>query len=112
MASCDRFKVIDPTVVDIDRMQLETTYMWNQDMLEMWDECYELAVANPRIDLTGDLPDNLNTIVGNLGNGIIRSENPSTWAQLKEQNREAFEYYIDELNAMVADYVTDGTTIE
>lgn len=112
LASCDRFKVIDPTVIDIDRMQLETTYMWNQDMLEMWDECYELAVANPRIDLTGDLPDNLNTIVGNLGNGIIRSENPSTWAQLKEQNREAFEYYIDELNAMVADYVTDGTTIE
>ncbi len=111
LASCDRFKIIDPTVISIDRLQLENTYKWTQEMLEMWDTCYDLAAANPRIDLTGDLPTNLNNIIGNLGNGIIRNENPSTWAQLKEQNREAFDYYIEELNSMVADY-QEGEIVE
>lgn len=104
LASCNRFKVVDPTVVRIDRKQLEEIYMWNQDMLDMWDVCRELALANQRIDFTGDLPKNLGDALGNLDNGIIRSANPSSWAQLKEQNRDAVEFYIEELNQRIDDY--------
>lgn len=104
LAACNRFKIIDPTVVRIDRKQLEEVYMWNQEMLEMWDTCRELALANQRIDLTGDLPTNLGDALGSLSNGIIRNANPSTWAQLKEQNREKVDYYIEELNALIAEY--------
>lgn len=106
LASCNRFKIVDPTVVRIDRKQLEEIYMWNDEMLTMWDKCRELGLAHQRIDLTGDLPSNLQDKVGNLGSGnaIIRNSNPSTWAQLKEQNSEAINYYIDELNELISEY--------
>ena len=55
------------------------------------------------MDLTGDLPSNLATALGRLSDGIIRNSNPSSWAQLKEENRESVEYYIEELNALIAD---------
>ena len=103
LAACNRFKIVDPTVVRIDRKQLEEVYKWNQEMLEMWDTCREIALANQRMDLTGDLPSNLATALGRLSDGIIRNSNPSSWAQLKEENRESVEYYIEELNALIAD---------
>ena len=102
-AACERFKRIDPTVENIDRKQLREVYKWNQEMLEMWDTCREIALANQRMDLTGDLPSNLATALGRLSDGIIRNSNPSSWAQLKEENRESVEYYIEELNALIAD---------
>lgn len=111
LASCDRFKVIDPTVIDIDAKQLRETYLWNDDMMAMREECYNIAVANPRIDLTGDLPSNLNDVIGRLGNDIIRSVEPATWAQIKESNREAFEYYIAELNADIAEFNETGEAV-
>ncbi len=104
LACCDRFKIIDPTVVKIDKKQLKEVYMWTDEMLDMYDTCYNLAVANQRIDLTGDLPKSLADTCGSLGDGIIRNSNPSSWAQLKEQNREKFDYSIEELNALIADY--------
>ena len=102
-AACERFKRIDPTVENIDRKQLREVYKWNDEMLEMWDTCREIALANQRMDLTGDLPSNLATALGRLSDGIIRNSNPSSWAQLKEENRESVEYYIEELNALIAD---------
>ena len=105
LAACNRFKIVDPTVVRIDRKQLEEVYKWNQEMLEMWDTCREIALANQRIDLTGNLPDGLQNTINNLGNGIIRNTTPSTWAQLKEQNQESFDYYIDELNSLISEGV-------
>ena len=103
-AACERFKVVDPTVVRIDKKQLQEVYKWTDEMLDMWDTCREIALANQRIDLTGDLPKSLGDVCGDLGNGIIRNSNPSSWAQLKEQNREKFDYSIEELNALIADY--------
>ena len=105
LAACNRFKIVDPTVVRIDRKQLEEVYKWNQEMHEMWDTCREIALANQRIDLTGNLPDGLQNTINNLGNGIIRNTTPSTWAQLKEQNQESFDYYIDELNSLISEGV-------
>ncbi len=104
LAACNRFKIVDPTVVRIDRKQLEEVYMWNEDMLNMWDTCRELALAHQRIDLTGNLPDNLQDVINNLDRGIVRAAEPTSWAQLKEKNRESFEYYIDELNDLIAEY--------
>ncbi len=43
LAACERFKVLDPTVISIDEKQLKETYLWTKEMLDMWDECYQLA---------------------------------------------------------------------
>lgn len=109
LATCERFKIIDPTVIDIDRNQLKQKYLWTEEMLEMYDTCKEIAQANPRAIVTGDMTDNLNSIISTFQYGPCRSDNPSTWAQVKEQNRDALDYYLEELNTMMAELAESGT---
>ena len=104
LAACERFKILDPTVVSIDRKNLENIYLWNQDMLAMWDEQYVIAERTPVVYYTGNLQDSLNSALGVLCDGINRTNEPATWAQLKEQYSETIDYYTEELNQMVADY--------
>lgn len=108
LASCERFKILDPTVVNIDRRQLEEKYMWTQEMLDMYDTCKEIAAANPRAIVTGDMTDNINSAVSTFQYGPCRSANPSTWAQVKEQHSEALEYYLEEFNAMMEEFAENG----
>lgn len=105
LASCIRFKAIDPIVIQIDERQLRDIYLWNDDMIEMSKECQRLAQANFLMGSANNIPSNLQSVYSRLENGIIRSgSNPSTWAQLKEANGESFEYYIEELNAIIKEF--------
>lgn len=105
LASCLRFKTIDPTVMAIDERQLKDVYLWNDDMIEMSKECKKLADANFIMGSANNIPSSLQSVCDRLGRSIVRGgSNPSTWAQLKEANREAFEYSIEELNALIDDY--------
>ncbi len=99
LASCERFKVLDPTVVSFDRRQLEEKYFWTQEMLTMWDTCYALANSGEAIVSYGDgYGPQLASIVSAFeSNG--KSVEAKTWAQLKEQNYESLDYYLEELNA-------------
>ena len=105
LASCIRFKAIDPIVIQIDERQLRDIYLWNDDMIEMSKECQRLAQANFLMGSANNIPSSLQSVYSRLENGIIRSgANPSTWAQLKEANGESFEYYIEELNAIIEEF--------
>ena len=107
LAACMRFKKIDPIVIQIDNRQLKEKYHWSDEMIEMSNECKEIADRHVVIDLTGNLPNNLQGAMGNLGgNAIARSADPSSWAQIKEEYKEQVQYYIDELNAMINEYDT------
>ena len=108
LTACERFKIVDPTVVDIDRKQLKEKYLWTDEMLAMYDTCNDIANAHPRAIVTGDLTEGLNNIIANCQYGPCRSATPSTWAQFKEQNSESLEYYLEELNTMMDDYNTNG----
>ena len=62
--------------------------------------CQEIADANFVVDPTGNLPDNLQSAIRNMmGDGIIRTANDTSWAQLKENNSETIDYFIEQLNA-------------
>ncbi len=104
LAACERFKIIDPTVVNIDQKQLKEIYYWTDEMLEMDSICYELASANQIMVLTGDLSDGLETALNSVLTNITRTNEPSTWASIKETYRDQIDYYIDELNAMIDSY--------
>lgn len=104
LATCMRFKIVDPIVINIDENQLRNVYKWNDDMIEMSKICKEIATEHERLDATGNLPDNLQNAVNNVQTGITRAAEPTTWAQLKETYREQIEYYIDELNNDIANY--------
>ena len=106
LASCIRFKVIDPVVQQIDEKQLRTIYLWNDDMIEMSKECQRLSMEHFSMGVGGSLPDGLQSVISRFQDSIVRGgSNPSTWAQLKEANSDSLDYYIEELNNMVKDFV-------
>lgn len=107
LAMCDRFKVLDPTVISIDRKQKEEVYLWNEEMLEMHDICYELSNAHDSIVVSmGDgLGKHLIDVVSQfeyMARG--QSSTAKTWAQLKEANLEKITYYLDELNKSIDEF--------
>lgn len=108
LASCIRFKHIDPVVRDIDKRQLKEVYLWSDDMLEMKEECQRIADGHYMFSLAGDLNQNLNDVLG-FANEIPRSASPNTWASLKESNRDRLAYYIDELNSLIDEYNQDNS---
>lgn len=108
LSACERFKVIDPTVMDIDRRQKQDIYLWNDEMLNMWDICYGIA-NNPQtalIDYEGGIGSQLSGIVSQF-TCMGMSSDPKTWAQLKESNSEKLAYYIDDLNTRIDAMVDD-----
>ena len=103
-ASCCRFKVIDPTVVDIDRKQLQEVYLWTDEMLDMWDTMYEIASSQTTvINYEGGIG-TLTRYVDNC-QFIHTQQNPSTWAQTKEANAEPIAYYLDSLNLAIDEHI-------
>ena len=110
-AACERFKVLDPTVVSIDRRQLEEKYLWTEEMLEMYDTCKALAQKgeNTLVEYGEGLGAQLYSRSDGLK--IIARQSPTnstTWAQAKEQNAESLQYYIDELNTKVDEFIANG----
>lgn len=107
LASCERFKAIDPTVMSIDRRQLEDTYMWTDEMLKMYDHCVELANsmgADTIVDYSYGMGDSLYSAVNSL-KSQTRSSTPQTWAQGKEKYSDTIDYYLEELNANIDTYI-------
>lgn len=104
LAQCERFKIIDPTVIDIDRKQLKETYKWNDEMLDMYDRCKEIVQENTIMFYTGNLNSGLNDAYNSVSWGINRAGASSSWAQLKEKYSDTIDYYIEELNSMISDY--------
>lgn len=104
-AACERFKIVDPTVERIDRKQLQEKYLWTDEMLEMYDECRRLILKNTYMYLNGNFIDNLNTAYNHFRDDIARGGANTTWAQLKESYSENFDYYLEEQNAVIEEYI-------
>ncbi len=103
-AACCRFKVIDPTVIDIDRRQLKEVYLWTDEMLDMRDTMYKLAGSyNTVIDYEAGIGDLVNYV--NECIFITTKRNPSTWAQSKEANNDRINYYLDVLNTQIQEAI-------
>ncbi len=111
LASCDRFKILDPTVVSIDEKQLRETYLWTDEMLEMYDVCYELANAEGAfVDYEEGMGSKLFSSLGEFKHmGRLTTE--QTWAQMKEKYTEQVEYYLNALNTDLAAFIA-GETVE
>ncbi len=106
LAMCDRFKVLDPTVMSIDRKQKIEKYLWTDEMLDMYDLCVEKANS-------GDIvlafePESFSSNLGQVLDDIEKSamqSNATTWAQIKEANGDQLQYYLDDFNARVDEYI-------
>ena len=111
--SCARFQALDPVVKAIDRRQLQETYGWTDEMIEMDEECYRLANGiNVMINYNAGLGEDLATIVSYEGTmkaiGHSTSRNTETWAQLKEANTDRVAYMVEEINTRMDNFVASG----
>ncbi|MCD8107693.1 MAG: ABC transporter substrate-binding protein [Oscillospiraceae bacterium] len=109
LAACDRFKVLDPTVISVDEMQLRDTYLWTQEMLDMYETVYDLC-TDPDSILVGidGVSDKLSSVISSFTAGY-HYEEVSTWAQLKESYSDMLDYYIDELNSQIDEFDPEAT---
>ncbi len=112
MCQCTRFKTIDPVVRQIDRKQLKEKLLWTDEMLDMRDACMNIANGeHPIVDYGDGMGTELASINGTfMGLGTMRDA--QSWAQLKEANSERLQYYIDELNKDINDFIERGGTFE
>lgn len=109
LASCDRFKSIDPTVMSVDRKQKVEKYLWTDEMLDMYDLCVELANSGDVL-LSYD-EKGLGGSVGNAIETIERNgmqQDSTSWAQLKEANSDKLTFYLEELNDKVMAFKETG----
>ncbi len=102
LASCERFKVVDPIVVSVDEMQLRNIYLWNDDMLDMWDTCNKIVADADNTLYEYSLGAKLSGYVNNLVSNA-NGDNPTSWASLKESNAPAIDHYVAQLNEQIAD---------
>lgn len=109
LASCERFKIVDPTVVSIDRKQLQEIYLWTDEMLDMYDHCYALAQETIQMYYNGNFTDALNKTYNSLRDGVARSSTPTTWAQLKEKYTDTFDYNLAEQNDQIARFIEENS---
>lgn len=122
LAMCDRFKIVDPTVVNIDEYQLKNTYKWTDEMLDMYHTCYEMAnsgVGNILLTYGVDADAGYGSDIG----GMLRNFNDdighptsaggaATWAQAKASYQDTLEYNIDELNKRLDEFEASGGVAE
>lgn len=105
LASCVRFKLLDPTVIRIDKKQLKEIYKWSDEMLDMYDECYRIVNERTRMYLNGNFIDNLNNAYNGIRDSIKNvSGDGTSWAQRKENYRDQIDYYIEEQNGLMDSY--------
>ena len=100
MAACDRFKTVDPTVVNIDRRQLKEKKGWTEEMLDMWDTMYEIAHSHNTLVMFENGLGDAAPIVDNLFN-YTRQGGDTSWAKRKEQYSDQLQYYLDDLNSQI-----------
>ena len=104
LASCDRFKVLDPTVISVDKKQLIEKYKWTQEMLDMYDLCHEMANGPYSVVVyDAGLGDKLDSVVNNCKE-LGRLTEAKSWAQVKESYSEQLKYYVDDINKQVEEY--------
>ena len=72
-------------------------------MLDMYDQCREIILNDPNMYLNGNLTENLNGAYNHLRDDVARSA--TSWAQIKESYRDQFEYYLQEQNDIIEDYI-------
>ena len=104
LASCDRFKILDPTVVSVDKKQLIEVYKWSEEMLDMYDHTHDLANGEYSVLVyDAGLGTQLDSSV-NSCKELGRLQEAQTWASIREGYAERLEYYVNELNEEVAAY--------
>ncbi len=105
LAACERFKILDPTVISIYEKQMKEVYLWSDEMMEMGELIHDAANSEYVIvnydDGLGSRVNNSAEEIKNIG----RKSSAKTFAQMKEQYGSALANALEKLNQDVTDYI-------
>ena len=100
LAACDRFKIIDPTVINFDKKQLKEKLGYTDEMLDMWDTMYEISHSHNAFAQYGGGLGSASDYTDRMIN-FNRAGGEDSWAQRKESYKDTIQYYLDELNTQI-----------
>ncbi|MCD8094550.1 MAG: extracellular solute-binding protein [Ruminococcus sp.] len=74
-------------------------YGWNQDMLDMRTQIYQMAAENPVFDLQSGVNSEMDTIMTTVSQGtMITGGGATTWTQVVSEYKGTVDYLIEEIN--------------
>lgn len=95
-------QVAHQEAADIHIDQLKNKYGWNEDMLKMREECYELARTNPVFDFQDGVSPELKTLMNDITQAtMITGGDATTWTACVTANKKAVDYVIKDANASI-----------
>ena len=112
VCACERFKSMDPVVKAIDRRQKKEKLLLTDEILDMYNTFEELANGeHPFVQYNDGMGAELMSVNDAfMDAGIIGTE-VSSWAQIKEANGERLDYYIQEMNKKIQQFIETGEAV-
>ncbi|MCD7742247.1 MAG: extracellular solute-binding protein [Ruminococcus sp.] len=93
---------------DITEDTLVNEYGWNQDMIDMRTQIYEMAAENPVFDLQAGISSEMDTVMETVSQGtMITGGGATTWTQIVSEYKTQVDYLVEEANTKISDTPTN-----
>ena len=95
-------KVCDTEASEITEQQLRDDYKWNDDMIKMRDEIYQLVNTNPVYDFEHGVSNEMESMMQTVNQyTMMTGGGAGTWTACVEENKTAVDYLIKEANESI-----------
>lgn len=99
---------------NIKEETLVNEYKWNQEMIDMRNECLELCKTNPVFDISSGISAEMNAAMQGVTQAtMVTGGNSETWTQCIEEYGMVVDYLLEEMNGKIktvgetGEYITD-----
>lgn len=96
---CQKLCQDSAQVREIGDNTLRNEYKWTDEMIEMRKKLYELAAANPVFEFYNSITKEITSAMGIVATATtVTNGNQQTWAQIREENSDSIDYFLNEAN--------------
>lgn len=87
---------------NIKEETLVNEYKWNQEMIDMRNECLELCKTNPVFDISSGISSEMNAAMQGVTQAtMVTGGNSETWTQCIEEYGVVVDYLLEEMNGKI-----------
>jgi hypothetical protein len=87
-------------LAEVDRQNHIDSFKWNEDMLNMRDECFKVVNENPVFNFTNGVSDDLASAMNNITQGtLLTGGGAKSWTEIVNENKETIDFWIEDANA-------------
>lgn len=98
-AYLDCIQVADQKASNIGEEVLRNDYLWNDQMIEMREECYRLCAENPVFDLQNGVSPDLDTVMQEVSQAtMITGGGATSWTEAVGKYKAKVQWLVDQAN--------------